>query len=63
MIYDLSDRKWQKPQPGRVKKRPELVPPAHIKDSVEFLLEKAASRKRKRKPSKKRNQGSHTEAK
>jgi len=56
MVYDLRDRKWQKPQPKRVIK-PELTPPKHVKDAVEFLLENAASRTRKAKPSKKRKPG------
>jgi hypothetical protein len=60
MVYDLRDRKWQKPQPKRVIK-PELTPPKHVKDDVEFLLGKAASRKRKAKPSRKQKHESHGE--
>ena len=47
MAYDRSDKRWQKPQPRRTKECPELGPLAHVKDSVEFLLEKAAFRNRK----------------
>jgi len=60
MVYDLRDRKWQKPQPKRVIK-PELTPPKHVKDAVEFLLENAASRTRKSKPSKKSKRETHSE--